>query len=107
MAEIPSPTENLQARTDWLRQVMRGRWSELPPHYQAWRDQVVAALVAFRETTVVTSHFIAINAAVGTATNDDRVVCFEPDNCSCTRMEVLDGQLRLVELGRQRETQIL
>ncbi len=107
VAEIPSPTADLQARTDWLRQAMRGRWSELAPQYQEWRNQVVAALLALKTTTVVTSHFIAINVAVGVATDDDRVVCFEPDNCSCTRLEVENGQLRLVALGRQRETQIL
>lgn len=107
VAEIPSPTKDLQARADWLRQAMRGRWSDLAPQYQEWRNQVVSALLALKTTTVVTSHFIAINAAVGAATQDGRVICFEPDNCSCTRMEVSDGRLRLVELGRQRETRIL
>ena len=107
VAEIPSPTEDLQARTNWLRQALRGRWSDLAPQHQAWRNQVVAALAALKTTTIVTSHFIAINVAVGAATNDDRVVCFEPDNCSCTRLEVGEGQLRLVELGHQRETRIL
>ena len=107
VAEIPSPTKDLQARTDWLRQAMRGRWSELAPQYQEWRKQVVAALLALKTPTVVTSHFIAINVAVGAATQDGRVICFEPDNCSCTRLEVRDGRLRLVELGRQRETRIL
>ena len=107
VAEIPSPTQDLQARADWLRQAMRGRWSALAPRYQEWRDQVVAALVALKATTVVTSHFIAINAAVGAATQDDRMICFEPDNCSCTRLEVRAGQLHLIELGRQRETRIL
>jgi hypothetical protein len=29
VAEIPSPTEDLQARATWLRQVMRGRWSDM------------------------------------------------------------------------------
>ncbi len=107
VAEIPSPTQDLQDRADWLRQAMRGRWSELAPQYQEWRDQVVAALVVLKTTTVVSSHFIAINVAVGAATQDDRVICFEPDNCSCTRLEVRDGRLHLVELGRQRETRIL
>ena len=107
VAEIPSPTQDLQARADWLRQAMRGRWSALATRYREWREQVVAALLALRTTTVVTSHFIAINAAVGAATQDDRVICFEPDNCSCTRLEVRDGRLHLVELGRQRETRIL
>ena len=107
VAEIPSPTQDLQDRTDWLRQAMRGRWSELAPQYQEWREQVVAALLALKTSTVVTSHFIAINVAVGAATQDGRVICFEPDNCSCTRLEVRDGRLHLVELGRQRETRIL
>ena len=107
VAEIPSPTRDLHARADWLRQAMRGRWSALAPRYQEWREQVVAALVALKTTTVVTSHFIAINAAVGAATQDDRVICFEPDNCSCTRLEVRAGRLRLVALGRQRETRVL
>jgi hypothetical protein len=33
-------------------------------------------------------------------------VCFEPDNCSCTVFEVVEGNLHLVSLGRQRTTQI-
>ena len=68
---------------------------------------MIVALLATKKTTVVTTHFIAVNAAVGFASQDDRLVCFEPDNCSCTRMEVADGTLRLVELGRRRETDVL
>ena len=107
VAEIPSPTEDLQARADWLRRAMQGYWADLPPAYQHWRDQVIVALLATKKTTIVATHFIAINAAVGFATQDDRLVCFEPDNCSCTRMEVEDGTLRLVELGHRRETRVL
>ena len=47
VAEIPSPTEDLQVRTDWLRQAMQGRWADLPPTYQQWRGQVVAVLLSF------------------------------------------------------------
>ena len=65
---------------------------------------MVGALLALEVDTVVVTHYIAINAAVGVATGDDRVVNFRPDNCSCTVVE-RDGQsLTLVELGRQRET---
>jgi len=107
VAEIPSPTEDLQARATWLRQAMRGRWSDLPAAYQAWRDGVAASLIALRTTTVVISHFVAINAAVSVATGDDRMICFEPDHCSCTVLELVDGTFRVAKLGRQRETQIL
>jgi hypothetical protein len=43
---------------------------------------------------------------VGAATGNDRAVCFEPDHCSCTVFDVVEGKLRLVSLGRQRATQI-
>ena len=76
----------------------------LAPDLRAWRDAVVAALLAQAEDAVVVTHFVAINATVGEATGDDRVVCFRPDNCSCTVLEANDGRLRVVELGRQRET---
>ena len=74
--------------------------------HQKWRERGAAVLGAFKETTVVTSHFIAINAAVGIATKDDRVVWCEPDNCSCTRLRVIPGGLELVELGRERVTRV-
>ena len=85
---------------------MRGTWSDLSAEYAAWRARLVAALVGIETSSVVTTHFIAINAAVGAATADDRVVCFEPDNCSCARLRVEDGRLVLLELGRERPTQV-
>ena len=56
--------------------------------------------------TVVVTHYIAINAAVGFATGDDRVVNFRPDNCSCTVLESDGVMLSVVELGRQAETKV-
>jgi broad specificity phosphatase PhoE len=107
VAEIPTPATDPQTRSVWLRQAMRGRWSDLPQTYQEWREQIATFLVSLQTPTVITTHFVAINAAVGLASGDDRMVCFEPDHCSCTVLEVANGGLRLVELGRQRATQIL
>jgi broad specificity phosphatase PhoE len=106
IAEIPSPSVDLRERTTWLHQALRGRWSDLSTEYQAWREQVVQCLVTQRTSTVMTTHFVAINVAVGVATNDDRMVCFEPDHCSCTILEVNNGALQVIALGRQRATVI-
>jgi len=106
VGEIPSPSNDLKARTTWLSQILHGRWSDLPATYQAWKDNVVTSLTALDTTTVITSHFVAINVAVGAATGDDRLVCFEPDHCSCTILEVVGGSLRVLTLGRQCATQI-
>ena len=106
IAEIPSPNENLEKRAVWLSQALRGRWSDLSSEHQAWREQVIRCLVECQGSTVMTTHFIAINAAVGFATGDDRLVCFEPDHCSCTVLEVETNSLRVISLGRQRTTLI-
>jgi broad specificity phosphatase PhoE len=107
VAEIPAPTTDLQARANWVRQMLRQRWSDLPQAYQDWRNRVVSFLSELQTSTVITTHFVAINTAVGIAMGDDRVTCFEPDHCSCTVLQCVSGELRVVELGRQRPTTIL
>lgn len=107
VAEIPTPGADPPTRAAWLREVLRGRWTDLSEQHQQWRRQVVDTLVSLPTATVVTTHFIAINVVVGMATQDDRIICCEPDHCSCTVVEVRNGRLQLVSMGKQRETQIL
>jgi broad specificity phosphatase PhoE len=107
VAEIPTPGADPPTRAAWLRKVMRGRWTDLSEQHQQWRQRIVETLVSLPTSTVVTTHFIAINVAVGVATQDDRLICCEPDHCSYTVLELHNGRLQLVSLGRQRETRIL
>lgn len=107
VGEIPSPTDDLAAREAWLVGVLSGRWSDVDDARRGWRRDVVDALLAMRDDTVVVTHFVAINAAVGAATDDDRLVCFRPDNCSVTVLEHDGSALRVVELGAERGTAVL
>ena len=68
---------------------------------------MIEALRALCEDTIVVSHYIAINVAVGNALGDPRVTCFRPDYCSCTLLDVADGRLVLIELGAQGATRVL
>lgn len=104
VSEVPSSSADLVERGVWLRGIMDGTWSAVDPERRAWRDSVVAGLAALREDSVIFTHYIAINVAVGAATGDDRVVCFRPDHCSVTVLETEDGALRLVRLGAEAET---
>lgn len=107
VAEIPSPEGVAMAdRVEWLRLAMAGSWAALGPRYTEFRDGVAAALAALPHDTVVTSHFIAINAAIGVATGDDRLVIRSLDNCSVTVIDVLHGALHLVEGGHEADTLI-
>jgi broad specificity phosphatase PhoE len=105
VAELPSPVGvPLNDRVGWLRTACKGTWSELGPRYQSYRDELAACLLALTEDTIVFSHFIAINAAIGAATGDDRVVIHSLDNTSCTIFEHNGSTLRLVEAGAEAET---
>jgi broad specificity phosphatase PhoE len=109
VAEIPSPEGVAMAdRVEWLRGAMSGTWGDLGSRYTAFRDGVVAAVVAMAagSGTVVFSHFVAINAVIGAAVGDDRLVIRSLDNCSVTVIEVVGGRLQLVEGGHEADTLI-
>ena len=55
---------------------------------------------------MVVSHFVAINAAIGAALGDDRLLVRSLDNCSVTVVDVVAGSLRLVEGGHEADTLI-
>jgi broad specificity phosphatase PhoE len=97
VGEIPTPTTG---DSGWLRRVMQGTWSD-SHEFAAWRSGVIARLAAVTGDTVVVSHFVAINVAVGHALGDDRAVCFMPENCSRTVLEIDGDRFSLVELGEQ------
>lgn len=107
VGEIPSPDPDPAARGAWLRRVLDDGWSAVDASLHAWRRAVIAGLATLPESTVVFSHFVAINVAVGEATGDDRVTVFSPDHCSVTVLDVVDGTLRLVERGAEAATRVL
>ena len=111
VGEIPSPDGYaLEDRVTWLREVMAGTWSEAAEssgeRYARYRRSIADCIAGFTEHTVVFSHFVAINAVIGAATDDDRVLIASLDNCSVTTFDVHDGKITLVEVGGEADTLI-
>jgi broad specificity phosphatase PhoE len=106
VAEIPSPTDDLDARAAWLAIALRGTWTDLGSDYLAWRDRVVDAVRGLESDTVVVTHFVAINAVAGAALDDDRLVVFSPGYCSRTIVDTTGGQIALVQRGDQATTEV-
>ena len=105
VSEIPAPLDvEMAGRADWLRHVMLGSWSELDDRYAAYRDAVVERIRVCDQDTIIFSHFVAINTVIGAALGDDRLVIRRLDNCSVTTMDVIDGELSLVEGGHEADT---
>ena len=106
IGEIPSPTDDVEQRGAWLCGVLQGTWGGVDDQVARWRENLLAALHGFADGTVLMSHFVAINAAVGYATGNDRIITFTPDHCSRTELAVDGDRLVLVELGRERATEV-
>lgn len=112
IAEIPSPSGvDMADRVTWLRRAMQGTWAELIRRdgdaYARFRDELLAWAGAVRRDTVAFSHFVAINAIIGAAVADDRLVIRSVDNASVTVIGVdASGSLTLLEGGAEANTLI-
>lgn len=102
VAEIPVPSHVTDHRA-WLTQVMSGSWHDVhvDQGLRDWRDQIGQALLALSHDTLVFSHFVAINAAVGLATKSDAVTCFKPGHASVTILRNSGGVLTVESLGQE------
>jgi len=118
IAEIPSPTGvDMADRVTWLRRAMQGTWAQLIERdgddYAQFRDALLSWARAIRRDTIAFSHFVAINALIGAATGDDRLVTRSVDNASVTVLGVtaeadngVGASLSLLEGGAQANTLI-
>jgi broad specificity phosphatase PhoE len=104
--ELPSPTDDLDGRAAWLRTALAAEWPTMGEPQRAWRDGLLSVLGAVGRDTVVVTHFVVINAVVGAATGEDRVVVFTPGNGSVTTVDVVDGAFEVVALGDEASTEI-
>ena len=104
VGEVPAPTDDLAARGAWIREALGQTWTDLGPRYQSWRTMVTELLLRIRVDTVVVTHFVAINAVIGHATEDDRVMCAPVGNASVTIVDHDHHTFSLVEVGAQGAT---
>lgn len=108
IGEVPSPPLSLTERQEWLRKGMAGDWAALQasappgsPDYAAWRSGLLAAVCAMAGDAVIFSHFIAINAVIGAAKKNEKVISFRPDHASITVIEAGEGGITIKALGRE------
>lgn len=102
VAEIPTPAD-VADRKAWLRTLMAGAW---PPAHAAptladWRAHLVATLCAQPGDTIVFTHFVAINVALGAALGLEDVIVRQPANAAIVAFALEAGRLRLIDDGAQ------
>ena len=98
--EVPI-TPNAAEREIWLADVMSCRWEEVSDNVTAWRNAAWEALLALERSSVIFTHFMLINAMVTRATKDQRLVCFEPNYASITRLRIVaKGECEVLSMGK-------
>ena len=108
LGEIPSPSTDLAERQAWLSGALQGRWGDLDESVARWRHGLVDAVGATSVDTVAFTHFVAINAAVGSVTGACSIVAFLPATASVTTLEVDagTGSVEIVALGDESAPQV-
>ncbi len=104
--EIPSPGIPLTERIDWLRTILPSAVNELEPPLHAWRNAIIDGLQTVEQSTVIFSHFMVINCAVGWIEKADRLVSFRPDYCSITKIRKTHHRFYIDQLGNEMDTLI-
>jgi broad specificity phosphatase PhoE len=109
-SEIPTPNEiaekGLAARGPWLQQIAQQKYPAQPSIIRAWREGLIGMMKSCRSDTIVFTHFMVINAALGAALNDERMVVMQPDYCSCTIVETSSRGLALITRGVEATTKV-
>ena len=107
VSEVATPS-GVADRRAWLQENFPWRgagaarqWPMLDAWVLAWRERLLAAMVAIKSESAVFTHFIAINAVVGAALGrEDTIVC-KPDFASITELRLVRGALHLVKHGAE------
>ncbi len=106
VGEIPTPEATLKERAGWLHLLLQSTWDQAEAFVQEWRRQVLDALHAIPTDSVVVTHFVVVNLAVGAAGGDLRVRAFSPAYCSETVIETSGDGIEVVQLGAEATTMV-
>lgn len=107
IAEVAAPVDDLAGRSAWLGGAMAGHWSDLEEAPRRWRERLLECVRGVDTDTVLVTHFVAINAVIGAATGDPRVLVDRLANASITTIDQRDGTLELVGSGAVGHSEVL
>ncbi len=113
--ELPSPTLDLEKRVNWLRRVLPLTWSELLKdketidsgvNFKEWKKNIMSNIYSLKKDTIIFTHFVVINAVIGEILKSNKIINFQPANCSITEISKINGKLKIVKLGKSLESKV-
>ena len=71
-----------------------------------WREKIIDKIYSLKNDTIIFTHFVVINNIIGHIMSSEKIVNFQPANCSVTEIKLLKNQLQLIKLGKSLETKV-
>ena len=113
--ELPSPTLDLEKRVNWLRRILPLTWSELLKdketidsgvNFNQWKKNIMSNIYSLKKDTIIFTHFVVINAVIGEILKSNKIINFQPANCSITEISKINDKLKIVKLGKSLESKV-
>ena len=113
--ELPSPTLDLEKRVNWLRRILPLTWSELLKdtetidsgvNFNQWKKNIMSNIYSLKKDTIIFTHFVVINAVIGEILKSNKIINFQPANCSITEISKKNDKLKIVKLGKSLESKV-
>jgi len=114
-SELPSPTLDLEKRVNWLRRILPLTWSELLKdtetidsgvNFNQWKKNIMSNIYSLKKDTIIFTHFVVINTVIGEILKSDKIINFQPANCSITEISKINDKLKIVKLGKSLESKV-
>jgi broad specificity phosphatase PhoE len=103
-SEIPSnDIDNSQKKT-WLKDVMNTEIKDLPDFVVNWRNKIIKHSLGLSQNTIIFTHFMVINALVGSLLKKNAIMCFYPNYVSVTKITFENKEIKSISLGDERKT---
>jgi len=103
-SEIPSNNIDNSQKKTWLTNVMNAEIKDLPDFVVNWRNNIIKHSLGVSQNTIIFTHFMVINALVGSLLKKSALMYFYPNYASVTKITFENKEVRSISLGDEKKT---
>ena len=103
-SEIPSDDIDNSQKKAWLTNIMNTEIKDLPDSVVNWRDNIIKGSLNVSYNTIVFTHFMVINALIGSLLKNNALMYFYPNYVSVTKITFENKEVKSISLGDEKKT---
>tara|TARA_X000000368_G_scaffold284974_1_gene226283 strand:- start:2762 stop:3367 length:606 start_codon:yes stop_codon:yes gene_type:complete len=104
--EIPSNDVDINNRQSWIKDIMMTKKKDLPDFVKIWIDTIYRKTNAFKNNSIIFTHFMVINALISEITNSESLIYFNPGYTSIVKIEIKNKKIENFSIEESKKTYI-